>query len=126
MNSTEKVNIDFIANVNESLDLRFEEMGELGSPVFVLIDIDNTDRQNRFYPEDLSKFINFLNHIQKVPDQPHEINVNESYNLKYSIHDAEGVVTLEDLDFDDNRYMYPEDVTKIVKFLNRLHAFGII
>ena len=54
--------MDFIQDLNESFDLKFEEVGETGDQTFILKYIDN-DVDYRFYPEDTNKIINFLNNI---------------------------------------------------------------
>lgn len=113
--------MDFIDNLNESWELRFEEVGETGDPVFVLQDIDN-DIWHRFYPEDLKIFMNFLTLINKNPNGSKGTDINESYSLFY----VDNTLILKDIDNNDEFNFYPEDIEKINVFLKRLKEFRVI
>lgn len=56
--------MDFQENLNESYDIKFEEISETGDPVLILKDIDN-NIEHRFYPEDVKKIRNFLARLEK-------------------------------------------------------------
>ena len=56
--------MDFQENIIESYDVKYEEIGEMGDPVFIIKDIDKLE-EHRFYPEDLEKLRNFLNRLEK-------------------------------------------------------------
>lgn len=119
--------MDFMDEIGEGFDVRYEEIGELGDPVFMINDIDN-NMQHRFYPEDLVKFMNFLKFIKEVSEYTVKTDINESYNLIYNkIGELdEPVLTLEDLDNDQRTNFYPENISKIENFLNRLKKFEVI
>ena len=117
--------MDFIENLNESYDLEYHEIGECESSELILKDIDN-DRLYRFYPEDVSKIIKFLNIIRDVTEYEVRTDLNESFNFICEGLGKERVVTLHDVDFDMKFNFYPEDIIKIETFLNRLKDFGIL
>ncbi len=120
--------MDFIENLNESWELRFEEVGETETPTFILQDIDNDILYN-FYPEDTKKIIDFIHYIKNFSSLKLERNMNESFNLKYypkTFDDEDYELIFEDLDNKCELVFYPEDIQKIEKFLNRLVSFGVI
>lgn len=119
--------MDFLDDIGETLNVRYEETGETGDAVLMLQDIDS-NTEDRFYPEDIKKILNLLDRIKNHPTENTDvISLNESFNIWYDIIDGEGVIILEDLDNDDNdRWIYPEEIQKLGKFLNRLKTFGVI
>ena len=54
------------------------------------------------------------------------LNLNESFDIRYSVLHAEIIVMIEDLDNDETLTFYPEDIKKMKNFFERLVSFGII
>jgi len=117
--------MDFIDSVNESWDMRYEETGETGDSVFMLIDIDN-DIRHRFYSEDLQILIEFLNDIKNILKSNISLDLNESYYLHYGSYCGEYYLTINDLDNNERLNFCTEDIKKITEFLNRLKGFGVM
>ena len=55
--------MDFLENINESYDIKYEEIGETGDPVLIIKCID-TGEEHRFYPEDVIKIRRFLERLE--------------------------------------------------------------
>jgi len=117
--------MDFIENINENWDVKYEEIGDIGDPVFMLIDIDN-DAQHKFYPEDLQKLTEFLTVIKDNPKLNISKDLNESYDLYYGSYCGEYLLTIKDIDIDERFNFYIEDIKKISGFLSRLKEFGVL
>lgn len=119
--------MDFIENINEYTDVRYEEIGEFEDPVLMINTIDDNVNQ-RFYPEDLKKVVDVLKDINKYPSQDRIININESYSLEYfGLRDDNGaVLVMVDMDNNKRYNFYEDDTAKLIAFLNRLMTFGII
>lgn len=119
--------MDFIENINEELELRYEEIGEFGGATLTFIDINNIDSSNRLFEEEITRLVKLIKDVTLHPDLDIILDL-EYYQFRYySMKDGEkSIIIFKDLDWDKEYNIYSEDIHKIRFFLERLIEFKVI